>query len=126
MANGKNETQVKGNTGKRYEESVKKSIVSFIEKGGRGKISEVIRDKGISYIAIRSWLKKYGKNAPKTSQKAKVGRPTGSGTKETINDSKRGRKANPNMGMIRVMRKIQKNLEKLNNLTKEFGKMTGK
>lgn len=47
----------KGNTGKRYSIPERKKIVSFAEKRGRGGITAACREFGVSYIALRRWMK---------------------------------------------------------------------
>lgn len=63
-----NTNQTKGNTGNRYSEATKKKVVEFIESKGRGGTTQAQKKFGVSYIAVRSWMKKYGpgaKNSPK-------------------------------------------------------------
>lgn len=55
----------KGNTGKRYSESERKKILAFVEKRGRGGISAATREFGVSYIALRRWIKLGPGGAPR-------------------------------------------------------------
>lgn len=71
-----NANQTKGNTGNRYPESMKKKVVEFIESKGRGGTTQAQKKFGVSYIAVRSWMNKYGsgaKNSPKDASPAKNG-----------------------------------------------------
>jgi len=61
----------KGNTGKRYSEAERKKILAFVEKRGRGGISAATREFGVSYIALRRWIKLGPGGAPRGSS-AKV------------------------------------------------------
>ena len=47
----------KGNTGKRDSIPERKKIVAFVEKHGRGGITAACREFGVSYIALRRWMK---------------------------------------------------------------------
>lgn len=59
----------KGNTGKRYTDEQKKTILAFVESQGRGGISAATRKFGVSYIALKRWM------GPKTKGRGRVGRP---------------------------------------------------
>lgn len=54
----------KGNTGKRYTEKEKRRVVEFVNSQGRGGVIAAQRKFGVSYIAINSWRKKFGLDAP--------------------------------------------------------------
>lgn len=47
----------KADTGKRYSITERKKIVAFVEKRGRGGITAACREFGVSYIALRRWMK---------------------------------------------------------------------
>jgi transposase-like protein len=55
----------KGNTGKRYSEAERKKILAFVEKYGRGGITAASRQYGVSYIALRRWMKHGPGGAPR-------------------------------------------------------------
>jgi len=61
----------KGDTGKRYSEAERKKILAFVEKRGRGGISAATREFGVSYIALRRWIKLGPAGAPRGTR-AKV------------------------------------------------------
>lgn len=46
----------KGNTGKRYTDDQKKTILAFVQAQGRGGISAATRKYGVSYIALKRWM----------------------------------------------------------------------
>jgi transposase-like protein len=58
-------TRKKGDTGKRYSEAERKKILAFVEKQGRGGISAATRQFGVSYIALRRWIKLGPGGAPR-------------------------------------------------------------
>jgi len=58
-------TRKKGDTGKRYSEAERKKILAFVEKRGRGGISAATREFGVSYIALRRWIKLGPGGAPR-------------------------------------------------------------
>jgi transposase-like protein len=64
-------TRKKGDTGKRYSEAERKKILAFVEKRGRGGISAATREYGVSYIALRRWIKLGPGGAPRGTR-AKV------------------------------------------------------
>jgi hypothetical protein len=66
-------TRKKGNTGKRYSDDQKKTILAFVKAKGRGGITAATRKFGVSYIALARWMKGKG------GKRGKVGRPKGSG-----------------------------------------------
>ncbi len=51
-------TRKKGNTGKRYSIAERKKILAFAAKRGRGGITAACREFGVSYIALRRWMKR--------------------------------------------------------------------
>jgi transposase-like protein len=55
----------KGNTGKRYSEPERRKILAFVEKYGRGGITAASRQYGVSYIALRRWMKNGPAGAPR-------------------------------------------------------------
>lgn len=59
----------KGNTGKRYTDEQKQTILAFVQSRGRGGISAATRKYGVSYIALKRWMG----GGPKT--RGRVGRP---------------------------------------------------
>lgn len=61
----KTTTRKKGDTGKRYTEAERKKILAFVEKHGRGGISAATREFGVSYIALRRWIKLGPGGAPR-------------------------------------------------------------
>ena len=62
----------KGNTGKRYSITQRKKILAFAEKRGRGGITAACREFGVSYIALRRWMKNGVEGLPR-GRKVKVG-----------------------------------------------------
>lgn len=58
----------KGNTGKRYTDEQKKTILDFVNSRGRGGISAATRKFGVSYIALKRWM-------GGGSARGRVGRP---------------------------------------------------
>lgn len=58
----------KGNTGRRYSEAERRKILAFVEKRGRGGISEATRRFGVSYIALRRWIKLGPGGAPRVGK----------------------------------------------------------
>jgi transposase-like protein len=58
----------KGNTGRRYSEAERRKILAFVEKRGRGGISEATRQFGVSYIALRRWIKLGPGGAPRSGK----------------------------------------------------------
>ena len=58
-------TRKKGDTGKRYTPAQRKKILSFVAKRGRGGISAATRTFGVSYIALRRWIKLGPGGAPR-------------------------------------------------------------
>jgi hypothetical protein len=67
-------TRKKGNTGKRYSDDQKKTILDYVKSEGRGGITRATKKFGVSYIALARWMKGKG------GGKGKVGRPKGSGS----------------------------------------------
>ena len=65
-----------GNTGNRYSDKQKMDVVKFVENAGRGGISEAQKKFGVSYIAVRSWMKKLGKDAAPSEAKVSKSQPT--------------------------------------------------
>lgn len=64
------QTNTQGNTGNRYSDAKKNEILSFIERHGRGGITQAMNKYKVSYIAIASWKAKgFG---PKTASMKKV------------------------------------------------------
>jgi transposase-like protein len=55
----------KGNTGKRYSEAERRKILAFVQRRGRGGISAATREFGVSYIALRRWIKLGPGGAPR-------------------------------------------------------------
>ena len=60
----------KGNTGKRYSEAERRKILAYVAKHGRGGISAATREFGVSYIALRRWIKLGPGGAPRASKTA--------------------------------------------------------
>ncbi len=61
----KKATRKKGNTGKRYSVEERKKIIAFVRKQGRGGITAACRQFGVSYIALRRWMKNGVAGAPR-------------------------------------------------------------
>ena len=64
-------TRKKGNTGKRYTERQKNTILAFVRAQGRGGITAAGRKFGVSYIALRRWMG--GKTGGKGKGRVKAG-----------------------------------------------------
>ena len=124
MANEKTEQKDKivGSTGNRYSENTKKEAVKFLESSEEhGKIKLTQAKFGVSYIALRKWVEKYG-----TSEK-KV-RKSKSSKKETSKEvGKRGRKANPSTFVLRQLAKMKTQAERnVKFITKAMEKISAK
>lgn len=95
----------KGNTGKRYSEAERRKILAFVEKYGRGGITAASRQYGVSYIALRRWMK----NGP-------AGLPRGARAKTEI-DGRRVRRIKSALATVKAVRsqltKIQASLRQL-------------
>ena len=63
-------TRKKGNTGKRYSEAERRKILAYVAKRGRGGISAATREFGVSYIALRRWIKLGPEGAPRAAKAA--------------------------------------------------------
>src|SRR5690606_39567874 len=98
-------TRKKGDTGKRYTEAERKKILAFVEKTGRGGISAATRQFGVSYIALRRWMKLGPGGAPRAT-KAKV----------TID----GRKARRIKTALASVKSLRSQMTKLQNTLKEL------
>ena len=98
----------KGNTGKRYSTALRKKIMAFAEKQGRGGISAAIRKYGVSYIALRRWMK----GAPAGAGKRGRGKAAKAGLdgrkKRVIKNALAGAKS-----LSRQVTKLQRLLKKL-------------
>jgi len=95
----------KGNTGKRYSEAERRRILAFVEKYGRGGITAASRQYGVSYIALRRWMK----NGPE-------GLPRGGRAKTEI-DGRRTRRIKSALAAVKAVRsqlsKVQASLRQL-------------
>ncbi len=67
-----NKPRKKGNTGKRYSVAERKKILAFAAKRGRGGITAACRQFGVSYIALRRWMK-YGVDGVPRGRSVKAG-----------------------------------------------------
>jgi transposase len=129
MANEKTEL-TQGNTGNRYTEDQKIAAVKYLEKEDteRGNITRAMaKFGGVSYIALRSWIAKYGSDSKPAKTPKKVGRPP---AKKEVNEEKgtgkRGRKANPSIFALRLLEKMQKtNSRDAKALEKAIAKIKG-
>ncbi len=99
----------KGNTGKRYTPAQRRRILAFAAKKGRGGISAACRKFGVSYIALRRWMKNGPEGAGKRGRK---GRPVKAGL-----DGRKLRTLKSALAAAKVLRgqsgKLQRLLKKL-------------
>ena len=110
MANEKmvvEKDQIVGGTGNRFSEETKKEAVKYLEKEDtvRGNIKRAMALYGCSYIALRSWLNRYGSDSKPVKVKKSVSAKVASTPK---GDGKRGRKANPSIFALRLLMKMKK------------------
>lgn len=82
----------KGDTGKRYTEAERKKILAFVEKQGRGGISAATRQFGVSYIALRRWIKL-----------GPGGAPRGTRAKATL-DGRKARRIKTALATVKLMK----------------------
>jgi len=75
-------------TGTRYTEAEKQKVIDFVKNNpGRGSLSKAVREFGVTFLTLKSWLKKEGGQVEKAvksivkSVKGKRGRPKGSVSK---------------------------------------------
>jgi transposase-like protein len=96
----------KGDTGKRYSVAERKKILAFAAKRGRGGITAACRTFGVSYIALRRWMK-YGPE----------GLPRGRGTARTGLDGRKLRRVKTALlnlkSLKRQLGQLQKTLKQL-------------
>ena len=85
----------KGNTGKRYSIPERKKILAFAAKRGRGGIAAACREFGVSYIALRRWMK-YGAS----------GLPRGRGVKAGLDGRKLRRVKTALLGLKGLKRQL--------------------
>lgn len=94
----------KGNTGKRYAPAERKKILAFVEKQGRGGISAATRAFGVSYIALRRWMKHGPAGAAR-------------GTKTATVDGRKLRRVKTALASVKILRvqinKLQITLKQL-------------
>lgn len=69
----KKTSRKKGNTGKRYTIAERKAILTFVDRFGRGGITAACRKFGVSYIALRRWIKFGAAGVPRARRAAKIG-----------------------------------------------------
>ncbi len=69
----KKSSRKKGNTGKRYSIAERREILAFADKIGRGGITAACRKYGVSYIALRRWMKLGVNGIPRGSRAVKAG-----------------------------------------------------
>ena len=62
----------KGNTGKRYKPALRRKILAFAKKRGRGGITAACKKFGVSYIALRRWMKNGPDGAPKGGRRGRA------------------------------------------------------
>ena len=105
-------TRKKGNTGKRYTTAQRTKILNFVEKKGRGGISAAIKKFGVSYIAMRRWMK-FG-----VAGSGKRGRPPGKAPKPGLD----GRKLRSLKRALSTAKSLQRQASKLQKLLKKLGK----
>lgn len=97
----------KGNTGNRYSIPERKKILAFAAKRGRGGIAAACREFGVSYIALRRWMK-YGVG----------GLPRGRGAKSGLDGRKIRRVKTALLGLKSLKRQLGQLQRTLKQLTR--------
>jgi transposase-like protein len=103
----KKSSRKQGDTGKRYPEALRRKILAFVAKRGRGGISAATRTFGVSYIALRRWI-----------NLGPGGAPRGKVVKAGLD----GRKARRNKTALATVKSVRAQLAKLQTALKQLSK----
>jgi hypothetical protein len=105
----KKKARKKGNTGKRYSEAQRKKIIAYAEGIGRGGISAACRKFGVSYIALRRWMKN-----GTAGKRGRAGRPAKAGLD--------GRKLRGLRNAAAAAKTLKQQISKIQRLLKQLSK----
>ena len=98
----------KGDTGKRYTVAERKAVLNFVDKFGRGGITAACRKFGVSYIALRRWIKFGAAGVPRTRRSSAAGLD--------------GRKIRRVKTALSSLKSVKRQLNQLQNVLKQLSK----